>query len=115
MHMLNQNTFLLNESFIAEMVQRICSAGNPIRIILFGSHARGDAHPDSDLDLLIVENSTLPRFQRPSQYRTALRGFHPSKDILVWTPDELVDWKNVPNAPINTILHEGRILYEKSS
>lgn len=103
----------LNELLIAETIQRIRSVGDPIKIILFGSYARGDAHSDSDIDLLIVEpSSSLPRFQRSCRYRSALRGLCPSKDILVWTPDELDEWKNVPNAPINTILHEGIVLYE---
>ncbi|MEE3260144.1 MAG: nucleotidyltransferase domain-containing protein [Candidatus Latescibacterota bacterium] len=40
------------------------AAGAPLKVVLFGSHARGQAHPESDLDLLVIEESTLPRYGR---------------------------------------------------
>ena len=49
---------------IDEMVRRIVAAVNPDKIILFGSHARGDAGPDSDVDLLLVAPSDEPRLRR---------------------------------------------------
>ena len=52
--------------------------------------SRGDAHADSDYDLLLVEPSELPRHrQRAARYRHALTGLAGAKDILVWTPDEV--------------------------
>jgi len=39
---------------ISEMTERIVQCFHPLRVILFGSHARGDARPDSDVDLLVV-------------------------------------------------------------
>lgn len=102
-------TELLNE-----VVARVLSVGSPSKIILFGSRARDDARPDSDLDLLIVEEySALPRYKRSTPYRMALLGLYPSKDISVWTKDEIQEWSEVANAFITTILREGKILYEK--
>ena len=94
------------------IVARILAVGTPRRIVLFGSHARGDMRPDSDLDLLIIEESDLPRFKRAARYRKALLGFFPAKDIVVWTPEEIREWRGVPNAFITTILSEGKVLHE---
>lgn len=113
----NQNPVsqnLVSDALLHEVVQRLRGAGTPLKIILFGSQARGDVHANSDLDLLIIEQSQLPRFRRSPQYYRALVGLYPAKDITVWTPAEVQEWANVPNAFITTALREGRVLYEKS-
>lgn len=96
-----------------DVVARIRRAGDPRRIVLFGSHAVGRARPDSDLDLLIIEDSDLPRHRRAPRYLRALVGAFPAKDVIVWTPDEIAAWANVPHAFISTILREGVTLYER--
>ena len=103
----------LTPDLLGEIVKRILAVGAPYRIVLFGSRARGDAHPDSDLDLLIVEDSNLPRYRRSPQYLRALVGVFPAKDIVVWTPAEIEAWRNVPQAFITTALREGQTLYER--
>ncbi len=102
-----------DHNFYQKLIQRINTAGNPTKVVLFGSRARGDHQPDSDLDILIVEESDVPRMKRSRRYRKALKGFFPAKDIVVWTPDEVEEWQNVPNAFITTILNEGQVLYER--
>jgi len=97
---------------LSEMVAKICQAGSPDKIILFGSRARGDASPDSDIDLLVIESSNLPRYKRAARYRKAVAGLFVAKDIVVWSPEEISEWKSVPNAFITTVLREGRVLYE---
>ncbi len=98
-----------------EVVRRVLSAGSPRKIILFGSHARGDAHPYSDLDLLIVEDSDEPRGTRGSKYWSALSGIYPEKDILVWTPEEIEEWSEVRNAFATVAVREGRTLFSSST
>lgn len=95
------------------IVQCILHVGSPSRIVLFGSRARGDARPDSDLDLLVIEESDLPRYRRSPRYFRALAGVFPATEIVVWTPAEVDAWRNVPNAFITTALREGRTLYER--
>ena len=54
----------VTDDLLAEIVQRIRAVGDPTKIVLFGSRARDDARPDSDIDILIVEESDLPRYKR---------------------------------------------------
>lgn len=98
---------------LGEVVRRIVSAGSPLRIVLFGSWARGEGRPRSDLDLLVIEESDLPRYKRAPRYLRALVGLFPEKDIVVWTPQEVEAWANVPNAFITTVLREGKTLYAR--
>lgn len=105
---------LVTDALLREIVRRIRAAGNPIKIILFGSHARGDARPDSDIDILIIEETSLPRHRRSAAYRRVLAGVFPSKDIVVWTPAEVQEWADTPNAFITTALREGKVLYERN-
>ena len=101
------------DASLQEMIRRILVTGRPHMIILFGSRARGDAQPDSDYDLLLIEPSDLPRYKRAARYRRALLGVVPAKDILGWTPAEVAAWQGVPNAFITTVVREGVVLYEQ--
>jgi predicted nucleotidyltransferase len=104
---------MLTPELLDDVVQRILDVGSPRRIVLFGSRARGDARRNSDLDLLIIEDSELPRYRRPPRYLRALVGVFPAKDIVVWTPAEVDAWRDVPNAFITSVLRDGRTLYER--
>ncbi len=102
-----------SNQFINEITKRILDVGEPLKIVLFGSRARKTAQLDSDYDFLIIEDSTLPRYKRAAKYRRTLRGMRFSKDILVWTPQEIAEWRNVSNAFITTAMNEGIVLYER--
>lgn len=103
----------ISEPLLQTIVQRILAAGQPQKIILFGSQARGKAGRDSDYDLLVIENSNQPRYRRAVAYRRALKDLGTSKDIVVWTPSEIAEWQNVSNAFITAALREGVVLYER--
>jgi len=104
----------VTEELLREVVRRILSVGTPERVILFGSHARGDARAHSDLDLLIIEATDQPRSRRCARYAKALAGVYPERDVVSWTPGEVDEWADVPNAFITTALREGRTLYTRA-
>ena len=103
----------VDAELLAEIVRRFRAVGSPRQIVLFGSHARGDARESSDLDLLIIEDSREPRSRRAARYYMALDGIYPETDIVVWTPTEVAEWSAVPGYFITTALREGRILHEQ--
>ncbi|MBI1880760.1 MAG: nucleotidyltransferase domain-containing protein [Chloroflexi bacterium] len=104
---------ILADDRLEEIVQQILKVSHPQKIVLFGSRARSEAQADSDYDILIIEPSNLPRYKRAAAYRRALTGLGLAKDIIIWTPDEVAEWRNVPDAFITTALREGVVLYER--
>jgi predicted nucleotidyltransferase len=98
----------------ARITQRIVESFHPLRVILFGSRARGEADGDSDYDLLIIAPSDKPRWQRTVPVYRALAGMGVPKDIVWWTPEEIAEWDGVKSHFINTVLREGKVLYENA-
>jgi len=97
---------------LPEAVERIRMRFDPVRIILFGSWARGEAQPDSDIDLLVVlahvENKRLAAIE----ILRALNGLPASKDVVVTTPAEIAKRGNIIGDILRPALREGIIVYE---
>jgi predicted nucleotidyltransferase len=96
------------------MVGRIVERFGPEKIILFGSHARGDAHPDSDVDLLIVMSVTGSKRQKAVKIGVALHDIPVAKDVIVVTPEEFEWRKDVVGTIEWPAFREGKILYARS-
>ena len=98
---------------IREMVQRIVERFGPDRIILFGSHAREAATPDSDVDLLVVMPIAGSKRRKALEIRLALRSFRLSKDIVVTTPEDFAWRKEIPGTVERPAALEGKVLYAR--
>jgi len=95
------------------VVQRLVAALQPEKIILFGSYAYGKPTPDSDVDLLVVMETSAPDKER---YLTVCRLLRPRPfpvDILVRTPQELAHALDKGDFFIREITTQGKVLYER--
>ena len=93
------------------MVSRIVDLFDPERVILFGSHARGDARPDSDIDLLVVMPFDGSRREKAIEIGVALDDILVPKDIIVVTPQSFERRKNVVGTIEWPAAHEGKLLH----
>lgn len=104
-----------SEDMIQEMAAVVAREVHPKAIILFGSHAAGNARADSDVDFLVVKAKPFgPNNDRRSEMVRvwrALSGYAVAKDILVYSGEEVERWRNAQNHIIARALREGRLLY----
>lgn len=100
------------DALLPEMIRRLVAEFQPHQIYLFGSHAWGQPHEDSDVDLLvIVTESNQSPLERGLAARRCLRDLRVPKDILVQTQAE-VDWASRVYASLESeILEKGVRLY----
>lgn len=95
-----------------EIVRRIVEVIHPEKVILFGSQARDEARPGSDIDLLVIAKSTQPRYRRSAPLYGALSDILVPMDILVYSPEEVKEWSEVRQAFVTTAIREGKVIYE---
>jgi predicted nucleotidyltransferase len=98
---------------IQEIVRRVVNCAGPERIILFGSHARGNPGPDSDVDLLVVMPLRGSRRRQATAIERALVGVDLPVDLIVVTPEELEHSRSQPGTVIRAAAEEGEVLYER--
>ncbi len=104
---------LILPEMIDGVVQAIVENFLPHKIILFGSYASGRPTPDSDLDLLIIMDSPLPRHKRATRIRLLFRPAPCAMDILVYTPEETAYWNGTVNHILTEAFQAGRIVYDR--
>ena len=95
------------------MIERIVQQFDPVRIILFGSRARGAGRPDSDYDLLVILSKVEDNRRAVVAILRALNGVPASKDIVVTTPDEIRIRGNTLGLVLRPALREGKVVYER--
>jgi len=96
---------------LREIVRRTVAAVAPLRIVLFGSGARGEFGPDSDLDLLVVMPDGSDRLATAQTLHRRLRGLGCAVDIVAVLQDDVDLLGDNPFRVIHTALSQGRELY----
>jgi predicted nucleotidyltransferase len=107
---------LKKQEVIEEMTRRLVDYYHPVRIYLFGSEARGDSGPDSDLDFLVVLPDDTPEdVMRSSGGYESLSGFGISKDVIPWRQTDFEGRAAYVRASLPaTVIREGKLLYEST-
>ena len=102
-----------NQDLIEEVARRLTAAAPGAKVILFGSRARGDDQPDSDIDLLVIEPGTVEKPRAESaRLRRELRGLGVGLDVVVVSARHAEDWGQLDGSLVHDALSEGRILVE---
>ncbi|TAK21793.1 MAG: HEPN domain-containing protein [Chloroflexota bacterium] len=97
---------------LPRIVSRLVRRYHPVEVVLFGSCARGDAGPDSDVDLLLVVDADQEHNARATVF-SALGDASVSKDVVVTTPERLSRLGHVRGLVYRNALREGRRLYRR--
>jgi predicted nucleotidyltransferase len=101
---------MIAAALIDEAARRIADAAPGARVILFGSQARGEAGPDSDVDLLVVEPSVEDRFGEIVRLQRVLAPLRLPADVVVVSEAHVAEWGDVQNTMLHDALREGRVL-----
>lgn len=111
----------LEESFptptathVREATRRLVDAFDPLRIVAFGSYAREDAHPGSDLDLLVVLPEVKNKREAAIAMRRELAGLGIPFDVIVTTPEEIERRGWIIGTVLREALKDGRTVYERT-
>lgn len=94
-----------------DLLERVISAVHPLRIILFGSAARGEAGRHSDIDLLVIVPDGSHRRKTAQIIYHHLFGFNTPVDVIVATPSDIDKYKDSPGLIYREALRGGRELY----
>lgn len=107
----------LTPELLGQMTAAIVQAVAPEQIVLFGSQAQGNAGPHSDVDLLVITAEGFgphrSRIKEITRISKAVGRFGMPTDILLYSQQEVEDWKGSRNHITTRALQEGRVIYER--
>ena len=101
----------LDSAVLADIVARIVRVAKPERIVLFGSAARGQMGPNSDVDLLVIKPGRFNRGKLTEDIYMRMEGAGEAVDIIIVTPEEVRRYRDTPWLVIAPALKEGRVVY----
>ena len=106
----------INRETMQAITRLIVESFDPEKVILFGSHARGEAGAHSDLDLLVVIRTDATQFRRGNPIRRAIaERFVLPVDVIVRSPEHLAEHGRNPKSALYKVLAEGEVLYERNA
>lgn len=106
---------MTSEQAIQLAVDRIVEAARPSRVILFGSHARGEATNDSDIDLMVIEEEVTSKRAEMARLRHAVGNVGAGVDVIVYSEEEAKRRGQVPGTVIYWAFKEGQVIYDVSN
>jgi uncharacterized protein len=106
---------MLSQNAIRQAVKRIVRAAQPSKVILFGSYARGDFTPDSDLDLMVILPGQPNKVAEMIRLRKTVGAVGTGVDVLVFSEEEAQRRGQVPGTVVYWANREGKVLYEATS
>jgi predicted nucleotidyltransferase len=101
---------VVDESVIDEAGRRLAAAAPDSQVILFGSHARGDANPHSDVDFLVVEPEVENEAEESVRLHRMLRDLRVPADVIVVSREYADRWREVRGGVVHAALSQGRVL-----
>lgn len=101
---------MVDETLIAECARRLATAAPGAQVILFGSHARGNAGPHSDVDFLVVEPEVADEAEESVRLHRTLRDLRVPADVIVVSRDYAERWRDVRGGLIHAALSTGRVV-----
>ncbi len=102
------------DHLLTDIIARIVAVAKPQKIILFGSGARGQLGPSSDLDILVVKDGVGRRDMVQKIYGQ-MRGIEIGLDIVVASTHDLQRFKNSETVVIGQALKEGKVIYDEAA
>lgn len=109
------NLAQVEKSKLDELVRRIVEAVHPLRIILFGSAARGDMREGSDIDVMVVMPEGTNRRETEGQLYIKMLGMMVAIEIVVATPGDLERYGDTKGFIYRTVVREGKDIYVAAS
>jgi predicted nucleotidyltransferase len=100
----------VDETLIAEAGRRLAAAAPDSQVILFGSHARGEANPHSDVDFLVVEPEVDNEAEESVRLHRTIRDLRVPADVIVVSREYAERWREVRGGLVHAALSQGRVL-----
>ncbi len=101
----------LSEKKLREIIRRVVKVAQPDKIILFGSAARGEMGPNSDVDLLVVKPGKFHQGYLTGEIYMNLHGVGVPVDVILVTPEQVEKYARIHFMVISPALREGREVY----